>query len=271
MKKVTPLLFISLICSFLFSSYSEAEQGTALAANLHEQNTMSVLWFQTSGEAKALYYQGYNIGKMRLNEFLCKQPKKRGLKPPAIVLDIDETILDNSPHQAWNVKAANGHFMNWDEWINRFTAKPLPGAVDFLKYAHSKGVEIYYISNRKEAGKAATIRNLKQIGAPMADAAHVLLLQPGERGKENRRQQVARIHDIVLLFGDNLGDFSGFDYLSPAGRVKAVEQRKEEFGKKLIVFPNPMYGDWEGAIYNYNHSKSDFEKANLRKANLQQP
>ncbi len=114
----------------------------------------------------------------------------------------------------------------------------------------------------------ATIRNLLKAGAPQADASHVILHQPHEKGKEARRQQVAKTHEILLLFGDNLGDFSGFDYLSPSERIQAVENRKDEFGRKLIVFPNPMYGDWEGAIYKYDYRKSDEEKAKLRKKNL---
>ncbi len=233
-----------------------------------EQNTMSVLWFQKSGEAKGLYYQGYYLGKMRLDDILRKRPKGKSLKP-AIVLDIDETILDNSPHQAWYVLSGKGRPFNWNEWFSRGDAKPLPGAIEFLRYADSKGVAIYYISNRNEAQKQATMKNLQNVGAPQVDAAHVLLQQPGEIGKETRRNQVAKTHDIILLFGDNLGDFSGFEGLSVSERIQAVERNNEEFGKKLILFPNPMYGDWEGAIYNYDYRKSNEEKAKLRKKFLE--
>lgn len=267
-KKGLPMFVIAILMGSLFSMNACAQQIAAPKVQFQEQNTMSVLWFQTAGEAKALYHQGYNIGRMRLDEILVKKSKKKGIKP-AIVLDLDETVLDNSPYQAWNVQSENDYPLNWNEWINKAVAKPLPGAVDFLRYAKSKGVEIYYISNRNEAQKDATIRNLKLIGVPNADVNHVLLQQPGEKGKETRRMEVAGTYDIVLLFGDNLGDFSGFDNLSASGRVQAVERRKAEFGKKLIVFPNPMYGDWEGAIYNYDYSKTDEEKAKLRKESLQ--
>jgi 5'-nucleotidase (lipoprotein e(P4) family) len=247
------------------SAVTKAQTVTSPPVGFQKQNTMSVLWFQKAGEAKALYYQGYNIGKMRLNEFLNNKTKKKGLKP-AVVLDIDETILDNSPYQAWNV--INEKDLTWNGWIKRAQGKLLPGALDFLKFADSKGVAIFYISNRKEAQKEATIKNLQNVGAPQADANHVLLLQPNEKGKEARRQQVAKTHEIVLLFGDNLGDFSGFDELSVTERLKAVDRHKDEFGRKLIVFPNPMYGDWEGAIYNYNFRKSDEDKAKLRKGSM---
>lgn len=268
MKKVSGLLFISTLSFLLSSVNAQAEQAVSPPAQRQDPNTMSVLWFQTSGEVRALYYQGYTIGKMRLNQILAKDPKNKVLQP-AIVLDIDETILDNSPCFALNVQTGKAFPENWNEWVNQASAKALPGAVEFLKYANLKGAEIYYISNRNEGQKAATIRNLKQVGAPMADEDHVLLQQKGENGKESRRKLVARTHDIVLLFGDNLGDFNGFDELSASERVTKAERRKNEFGKKLIVFPNPMYGDWEAAIYNYDYSKTDEEKGKLRNESLQ--
>lgn len=237
-------------------------------SNLYEQKTMSILWFQNAGEAKALYYQGYNLGKLRLDEILQKKQYNPALKP-AIVLDIDETVLDNSPYLASFVVNGKGEPFNWSKWFNRAEAKLLPGALDFLRYADSKGIEIFYISNRKEAQKAATIQNLQDVGVPQANADHILLQQENEKGKETRRSHVAKTHDILLLFGDNLGDFSGFDGLTATERVKAVEKRKEEFGKKLIVFPNPMYGDWEEALYDYDHKKSWKEIERLRKSHLQ--
>ena len=263
-RKITVLtMIISLTISFQ-SVHPKAET----TANLSEQNTMSVLWFQRAGEAKGLYYQGYNIGRMRMDQFMSKKKGRNNLKP-AIVLDIDETILDNSPHQAWYVMAGRRIPFNWNEWFKRSEAKPLPGAIEFLQYANSLGVEIYYISNRYQSQKDATIKNLQSVGAPQADSNHVLLLQPDEIGKETRRSQVARTHEVVLLFGDNLGDFRGFDRLSVLERNKAVDKYREEFGKKLILFPNPMYGDWEGAIYNYDYNITEDEKIKLRRKFLE--
>jgi 5'-nucleotidase (lipoprotein e(P4) family) len=265
MKRIITLFTMTVLSLALISVNVNAMEGAAgPACNLQTQNTMSVLWFQTSGEAKALFHQGYNLGKMRLDEALDKKPKN-----PAVVLDLDETVLDNSPYFAWTIKTGIRSREKWHEWIHLAEAKALPGAVEFLTYADSKGVEIFYISNRKEAQKEATIKNLQKIGAPQANAEHVLLKQPGEKGKETRRQQVAKTHDIVLLFGDNLADFSGFDNLPARERVHNVEKRKDEFGKKLIVFPNPMYGDWEKAIYRNNFGISNIEKAKLREESLQ--
>ncbi|MFB5197061.1 5'-nucleotidase, lipoprotein e(P4) family [Neobacillus sp. KR4-4] len=254
--------------TFFIISLTNFRAQAVTMTSLSEQNTMSVLWFQKAGEAKGLYYQGYNIGKMRLDEILRERRGRNTLKP-AIVLDIDETILDNSPHQAWYVLAGRKIPFNWNEWFKRAEAKPLPGAIEFLQYAKSLGVEIFYISNRYESQKDASIKNLQSVGAPQADVDHVLLIQPGEVGKETRRHQVAKTHEILLLFGDNLGDFSEFDKLSFTKRNEMVDKYREEFGKKLILFPNPMYGDWEGAFYNYNYKISDEEKNKLRRKLLE--
>ncbi|NRD78316.1 5'-nucleotidase, lipoprotein e(P4) family [Bacillus sp. BRMEA1] len=268
MKQLIAWLFIVM---FTFSTDiipASAQNLVSTANDLQEQNTMSVLWFQTAGEAKALYYQGYNIGKMRLDQFLKEKSQSQALKP-AIVLDIDETVLDNSPYQARRVLTGKGDPIDWSDWFIRAEAKPLPGALEFLKYANAKGIEIFYISNRREAQKEATIKNLKKVGAPYADPEHVLLLSDREVGKETRRSYVAKTHQIILFFGDNLSDFSGFDELTASDRCLGVDRQKEEFGKKLIVFPNPMYGDWEAAIYRYNYRKSKEEMMKLRKENLQ--
>jgi 5'-nucleotidase (lipoprotein e(P4) family) len=258
-----------LTATFLIISQTSFYVNAETVSGLSEQNTMSVLWFQKAGEAKGLYYQGYNIGRMRLDEIMRKRRGKNNTFKPAIVLGIDETILNNSPHQAWYVLAGRKIPFNWNEWFNRTEAKPLPGAIEFLQYANSLGVEIYYISNRYQSQKEATIKNLQRVGAPQVDLDHVLLMQPGEIGKELRRRQVARTHEIVLLFGDNLGDFNGFDGLSVSKRNQTVDMYREEFGKKLILFPNPMYGDWEGAIYNYNYKITDEEKSKLRRRFLE--
>jgi len=272
MKKLVSMISITAMFLSLMSFNVNAQEDTTSNTNLQEQNTMSVLWFQTSGEAKALFYQGYNIGKMRLDEIIKKKPKNNS-KKLALVLDLDETVLDNSPYQAWSVVTGNKYDKpSWSKWIKKAEAKALPGAIEFLTYADTKGVDIYYISNRLETEtdkeKKATIKNLQRIGAPQADFEHVLLRTNGKE-KETRRKQVAKTHEIALLFGDNLSDFSGFDDLSVTERIQAVEKQKDEFGKKLIVFPNPMYGDWEKAIYGNKDIESDEEKAKLRKESLQ--
>ncbi|PHA00772.1 5'-nucleotidase, lipoprotein e(P4) family [Bacillus pseudomycoides] len=267
-RKLTTLLSVALLSTSLTACNMAAEKTTATAkeakVNLSDQQIMANLWYQTAGEAKALYHQGYNIGTLKLDAALAKGTSKK----PAVVLDLDETVLDNSPYQAMTIKTGKGYPYKWDEWVNKAEAASLPGALDFLKYAESKGVDIYYISNRKTNQLDATVKNLERIGAPQAKTEHILLQEPKEQGKEKRRELVSTTHDIVLLFGDNLSDFSGFDAKSVQDRNKAVEETKAQFGEKFIIFPNPMYGDWEGALYNYDLKKSDAEKDKIRRDNL---
>lgn len=211
-------------------------------------------WVQNSGEYQALNLQAYFLGKLRLNQIL---KEDNGTKPKAIVLDIDETVLNNSPYEAFQVvhqKAFNPK--DWAAWTSLAQAKPLAGAVDFLNYAKSKGVSIFYISNRSEAERAATLKNLKNTGFPDANNAH-LLLKTTTSSKVSRRQQVANQYNIVLLFGDNLSDFSDLYYRKNDGKtaVEKVMANPDVFGSKFIVLPNPMYGDWETSLYKNNKDK----------------
>ncbi|MGN4722245.1 5'-nucleotidase, lipoprotein e(P4) family [Bacillus cereus group sp. MYBK15-3] len=265
-RGITTLLSVAVLSTSLVACSGTPEKTVAKEekVKLTEQQLMADLWYQTAGETKALYYQGYNIGQLKLDAILAKGTEKK----PAIVLDLDETVLDNSPHQAMSVKTGKGYPYKWDDWINKAEAEALPGTIDFLKYTESKGVDIYYISNRKTNQLDATIKNLERVGAPQATKEHILLQDPKEKGKEKRRELVSQTHDIVLFFGDNLSDFTGFDGKSVKDRNQTVADSKAQFGEKFIIFPNPMYGDWEGALYDYDFKKSDAEKDKIRRDNL---
>ncbi|MEW9676816.1 5'-nucleotidase, lipoprotein e(P4) family [Lentibacillus sp. L22] len=229
---------------------------------LAEQNVMATAWFQTSGEAKALYHQAYNIGKEKLDAAL----EEGTDQDPAVVLDLDETVLDGSPFDALAIKT--GGEASLDEWQESAEAEALPGALDFLHHADQQGVTIYYITGRSDKLQEATVKNLKKIGAPQADDDHVLLKQEGETGKQDRFDDVDKNHDILLFFGDNLSDFSGFPKNQPLdARNKQVNDEKDTFGDQFIVFPNPMYGDWESALYPDGDLTAE-EKMQARKDHL---
>ncbi|MEI5906694.1 5'-nucleotidase, lipoprotein e(P4) family [Bacillus spongiae] len=234
---------------------------TAATVKIPEQNVMSTLWHQTSGERNALYYQGYYISKMMLDQKLTENTEKKR----AVVLDLDETVLDNDPYQAY--AAVNGveYPEGWDQWIEAANAPLLPGALEFLKYADEQGVDIYYISNRKEEQREATIKNMELHGLPQSTDDRVLL-KTEESSKKARRDQVLTDHEIILLLGDNLADFADvFDKQNVPERKQSVDELKDEFGSTFIVFPNPMYGDWEGAVYEYNWDLTPEEKDAKRK------
>ena len=211
------------------------------------ENTMGALWYQNAAEVDALYQQGYNVATNKLKELL-KQPTN---KPYSIVLDIDETVLSNIPFQVKMVK--DGTAFNpklWDEWVQKAEATPVAGAKEFLQFDDKNKVQIYYISDRTDAQVDATIKNLEAQGLPVQGRDHLMFKKEGDKSKEGRRQEVIKHTNLVMLFGDNLVDFAEFSTKSEADRDKMFEQLKAEFGDKFIIFPNPMYGSWESAVYN---------------------
>lgn len=224
------------------------------------------LWQQRAAEYKALCFQAYNLAKLRLDESL-KQP---GGKPLAVVTDIDETVLDNSPYDAMRALHNQDYSQpTWNAWTAKAQADTVPGAPSFLKYAASKGVTVFYITNRGEGERAATLKNLQLYHMPNADDAHLLLRQTTS-SKEGRRQQVLKTHNIVLLCGDNLPDFDLLYDNHPAeqNRQAITERLRSEFGSKYIIIPNPSYGDFEQAVFNNNYKLSNAQKDSVIRAKI---
>ena len=222
----------------------------------NEASLMAVLWCQASAEYRALAYQAYNIARLRLDEELqINRNQKR-----AVIVDIDETVLDNSRYNAKEITDKQVYPDDFYKWIDMAKAEAIPGAKEFLDYAVSKSCDVFYISNRRIRCLDGTLRNLKKLGFPQADKNHVLL-KGDVSSKEGRRQEVAKTHYIVLLIGDNLIDFSEvFDIKSVEGRLASVEKYKDNFGKKFIVLPNPMHGAWFKALYDYDRNLSKEER-----------
>ncbi len=206
----------------------------------------ALLWHQQAAETDALYIQGYNVASDRIREY---QPGE-GDFPPAVVLDIDETVLDNSPFNVDMLR--NGYSYSeekWAVWCELREALPLPGVLQFTKLADSLGIEVFYISNRAATLMDATLDNMQKYGFPNADEAHVLL-KTTTSSKDTRRAAVSKNYEIILLLGDNLGDFEGiFDNRAERYGKLAVQEHRERFGRKFIVFPNPIYGGWVNASF----------------------
>ncbi|HRS53618.1 MAG TPA: 5'-nucleotidase, lipoprotein e(P4) family [Bacteroidales bacterium] len=230
---------------------------------------MSVLFHQQAAEYKALCYQAFNIARIMIDKDIADKNIKATKR--AIILDIDETILDNSPYEAKCILDTIGYPKMWDEWCKLAVAEPLPGAVDFLNYVASKGIEIFYISNRKEKLLNATIKNLKDKGFPMADEKHLLFRKDDEKNnsKEKRRNIVEQNYHIILYLGDNLADFSKlYDDVDLSSRNKITDSLYAKFGHNYIILPNSMYGDWEMVLYNKNIDTTALLKYNKRRSLL---
>lgn len=232
-------------------------------------SVQSVMWQQNAAEYRALCYQAFNVAKYRLDEILLDDNLKG--KKLAIITDIDETVMDNSPYNA-KLILENAEYTpdTWFQWSEKEEALPIPGATKFLNYAASKNVEIFYVSNREDREKAATIENMKKIHFPYADDKHTLF-KIKESKKEERFNKVKEEYTVVLYMGDNLSDFSNkFTEPSTTYRNSIADELQNEFGKKFIVLPNPMYGDWEmkgiyQGKYNWTYEQRDsIQKSSLR-------
>jgi 5'-nucleotidase (lipoprotein e(P4) family) len=225
-----------------------------------------VLWQQQSAEYRALCYQAFNIALLRLNAIPKKKFRKEKL---AIITDLDETIIDNSYHEAQLIKEGRPYTSkSWKEWTGRSAATAVPGAVEFLQAAKQKGVSIFYISNRDTGDVTSTLLNLQKLQLPDADRAHMLFLSDTS-GKEARRQIVKNTHHVIMLLGDNLNDFMGVFEKKPSNERKAeTDKVRDDWGNTFIVLPNATYGEWENAIYNYKRGLSPEEKDTIRKQKL---
>ena len=235
-----------------------------LAKSTQEHVVMATNWFQTSAEIKALQTQIFNQASEELSETMetYYHGKSGKNKPkPAVVLDIDETVLDNSPHTAWAIKNNVSYPQGWSEWIQMANAELIPGAKDFLFEADRLGVEVFYVSNRSISELEDTMKNLSLHGLPNVDEKHVLLKTTTSR-KGVRQAEIEKTNKIVMLIGDNANDLNDIFYKADiTSRFNHVDSIASELGTKYIQLPNPMYGDWEGAIYNYNYGKTDDQKA----------
>lgn len=225
---------------------------------------MSVIYYQKAAENRALYYQAFNTAKMSLDIDLKDGSKDK----KAIVLDIDETVLNNSPYEAKCIQEKINYPEKWNDWCNLAQAEACPGAVEFTTYAAEKGYEVYYITNRKENLKEATLKNLNEKGFPMADESHVIF-RSDEPSKESRRNKVSESCKIVMLLGDNLGDFCSIydQHLDSDKRASVTDSLKAEFGRKFIILPNPMYGEWELVLFS-DMKACPFVKDSIRKNSL---
>jgi len=225
----------------------------------------SSLFQQRAAEYQALCLQAFNIARLRTDQAL-QQPAAR---PRAIITDIDETFLDNSPyavHQA--LKGKDYDPATWNEWTAKGIADTLTGGWSFFSYAASKGIEIFYVTNREEQERKGTLANLQHFKFPFADNQH-LVMRKDISSKEPRRQEIAARYEIILLLGDNLADFSAlFDKKTEAERSQHVQSLSTEFGKKFIVLPNANYGGWEDAIYQNKRDWTPAQKDSLIRAVL---
>lgn len=251
------------------------------------ENLNAVLWMQTAHEYAFSTAQVYATatraltGAESLPSALADPdaPDPGPAAPSAIVLDLDETVLTTSRYGAGLIAAGRRHTESaWAEWVTGVPAETVAGALDFLRAARDRGYRIFYVTNRAcpDAGRPAayphpacpqreaTVAQARHLGLPGAEDPRAFLLRNDQDGWESgdkspRRRFLAGSHRIVMLLGDDLGDFL------PRAQVRALRQQRPpdrpvggmegsrppwgaRFGAQWFLLPNPSYGSWEVAL-----------------------
>jgi len=244
----------------------------------------AVLWMQRSVEYKATTMGAFALARLRLDQALADPswtalvPKELSTPyqslPPAVVLDVDETILDNSGYQAWNaVKDTTFDPKTWTSYVNTVTSLAIPGAVEFSRYADSKGVKVFYVSNRTAEEEPATRKNLERFGFPL-DGSIDTVLTAREKpdwgsAKGVRRAFIAKEYRVLLNLGDNFGDFVDEYRGTEAERLAVLEQHRSRWGREWIMLPNPTYGSFESAPYKHDFKRSEADKRKAKRDALE--
>jgi acid phosphatase len=233
-----------------------------------DDNLNAVAWSQTAIEHDLIYLQTYRDAQSRLLAALADKqwdalPKDDRASPakdlkPAVVLDIDETVLDNSPYQARLIKSGGEYNeADWAAWCKEQRARALPGVVAFTQFAAKHGIAVIYISNRAKDLDQDTLANLRKEGLPVSGPEAFLGLgtfvedcdQVGTE-KGCRRQLISHKYRVLMQFGDQIGDFVTILASNAEGRQKAMAPYMDWIGTRWFTLPNPTYGAWDPALFN---------------------
>jgi 5'-nucleotidase (lipoprotein e(P4) family) len=227
---------------FSFKAYGAERENILVVA---------VAWKQTAAEYRALYHQGFNIATQKVRDALAARGQAQ--KPLAVLTDLDDTLV--LPLKYWGSLIASGQdFFDdalWDGWIPKHEMTPAPGALEFLKFCEANGVEVFYVTNRDQGADTykLALASIRLLGFPYADEKH-LTVQIETSNKEIPQQAIAEKYDVVCYLGDNLNDFKRVYYVKDVNeRIALMEQDKDLFGDKFILFPNPTDGHWIRAIF----------------------
>ena len=254
------------LCAALFCGSVAQAQEAAPGTNAL---LYAAAWKQTAAEYRALYYQGFNIARMKVEQALAN--RKDGDKPLAIVSDFDDTLV--LPLEYWGALInAGGDFFDdplWDEWIPTNGVIASPGAKEFLELCAANGVEIFYITSRDQGEHTYdyALGHVRHLGFPLTDESHLTVLRDTSN-KEKRQDEIMQDYDVVAFLGDSLNDFRRKYYIKGDidARIASMEEDKAQFGDKYILFPNPTDGHWMAAIFGQSEPPASDENRAILKA-----
>ncbi|QHI68981.1 5'-nucleotidase, lipoprotein e(P4) family [Tichowtungia aerotolerans] len=244
-----------------------------------EESLNGVLWMQTSAEYRVSTVQAFRTASVRVQQALrdrsitaaLEQPADYQDLPPAVIVDVDETVLDNSPFQARLIEAGQEFSPAlWQNWVQEAQAKAVPGAKDFIEFLKGQGIALFYVTNREL--KEPTLKNIRAVLDPDTEADHVLCkYEQPEWGSDKtpRRALIAETHRVILLIGDDYNDFTALGKTDAVERALLAEKYQANWGTRWIMISNPLYGNWERALYNYNYRLPRQEKTAQKRRQLQ--
>ena len=255
------LRHIFLYCLIFFNDASFAIE---VENSYQKQSLLAVLFKRTSAEYKANTFQIYSSAKGNIDKALAdkswtallNQKENYQNLPPAIILDIDETVLDNSEHQVRSIKNGTSYPIGWKEWVSEESAGALPGVKEYLSYADAKGIKIFYVTNRTHDLEEYTRNNIKSLELPLDNDIDVLLMKY-EKGwtsdKTSRRDLISKDYRVIQIFGDQLDDFMPSQDTATTinNRKMLIDNHSNMWGEKWYMLINPMYGEWEEALYEH--------------------
>jgi len=263
-KKMIPLMMLTLITGLPACTHTSITREPQLA----------IAWVDTAAEYDALTLQTYQNAGSHLDELIADRrsnalPGQENMPdlPPAVILDVDETSVSNVEFQVF----IDGNFSHeaFDHWQLNNPARRIKGAPEFVQAAREKGVTVFFITNRPCHERdfapgpcpqeAITLQDLAEAGIE-TDADHLMLVdeRPGwSREKRLRQELVARDYRVIMLIGDDLGDFMPCIRAKPIApcppastgdRTRMTLQHQAYWGVRWHILPNPMHGSWSSFI-----------------------
>jgi len=256
----------------------------ALPEAKEHQGLMSTLFVQKSAEFYSNSVGIYNSAMDKLPELVEDENYTAALeqtsgfsgKPPAVILDIDQTVLDNIAYQARLIESGDYYPTGWDAWCMEEKAYYIPGVNKFLDLATSLGVEIFFVTNRTANLEEATRNNLEKLGFTFSKKLDQLLMKDEKpewtSDKTSRRELIAKDYRIVMMIGDNFGDFVNLDInRSPTtNRNNVASMHDDMWGHSWFMLANPAYGDWEGALIGFDYRQPRAEQLKMKLKALDQ-
>ncbi|MFH1304405.1 MAG: HAD family acid phosphatase [Planctomycetota bacterium] len=273
-----PKLFFLLFCLCWITIIAHAEEPATRAATLPrtDQGLDATLWMQTSVEHDVACVQAYRLATTQATRALkdacwtaaVEQSDGYAQLPPAVILDLDETVLNNAEFMSRLVQHDTSWNEDlWNQWVREKKSTAVPGVKDFLRHLEQNEIAIFFITNRDIQLETPTVENLSAVLGRQITKSQVLCQNEKPDwtwNKTSRRTFVARCHRILLLLGDDFNDFTCQGKLSARERITQGERYQEYWGRRWILLPNPVYGDWEKALYHYDSALPTAEKLRLK-------